>query len=113
MPSATSSFDLIERFRHGDQDAFTRLFEKYRRRLCVLIHYKLGNQLRRSLDVDDVLQEAFFIASRDMSRFTYTGAGSFMSWLARIVDHVLIDAARFENREKRQAEWTRLRSASN
>lgn len=42
----TSTFDLIERFREGDETAFSQLFAKYRPRLGVLIRYKLGAVLR-------------------------------------------------------------------
>lgn len=97
----TSSFGLIERYRTGDEQAFTALFERYRRRLAVLIHYKLGEQSRPLADVDDLLQETFFEASRDVNRFEYRSPGSFFRWLSRIADHVIVDAVRFETRQKR------------
>lgn len=36
-----------------------------------------------------------------------------MSWLARIADHVIVDAARAQNRQKRAGEHVRFRSESN
>jgi RNA polymerase sigma-70 factor, ECF subfamily len=114
MPQpATSSYDLIERFRGGDQDAFARLFEKYRRRLGVLVHYKLSPGLRGVLEVDDILQDVFFLAARDIGQFQYRSPGSFLSWLARIADHVMADAARHAGRQKRAGDMTRFRSESN
>lgn len=114
MQTATSTFGLLERHRNGDEEAFPQLFEKYRRRLAVLIHYKLSMQLRRTTEVDDVLQEVFLIATRDIARFTYQSPGSFMRWLARIADHVITDEARRQSRQKRRAvEMVRFRSASN
>ena len=110
----TSSFGLVERFRQGDAEAFTCLFAKYRPRLAMLIHYKLSPTLRTRLEVDDVLQEVFLAASQEISRFSYRGPGSFLSWLARIAEHVIADAARFEGRRKRHAaELVRFRSDSN
>jgi RNA polymerase sigma-70 factor (ECF subfamily) len=114
MDAPTSTFDLLERLRAGDGDAFRLLFEKYRRRLAVLIHYKLRADLRGQVEVDDLLQEVFLIASREMDKFSYRSPGSFMAWLARIADHVVIDAARFQGRQKRHAaEMLRFRSVSN
>ncbi len=114
MCSPTSSFGLIERFRGGDTAAFGELSAKYRPRLAVLIHYKMSDDLRERVEVDDVLQEVFFAASRDIGGFTYRSPGSFMSWLARIADHVIIDLARGAGRQKRHAEeMLRFRSASN
>ncbi len=114
MQEPTSTFDLIERFRQGDSGAFSLLFEKYRRRLAVLIHYKLSPEKRRPEDVEDLLQETFLAAFRDLGQFEYRSPGSFLSWLSRIGDHIIIDRARYEGREKRRAaELVPFRSESN
>lgn len=113
MEPVTSSHGLVERVKQGDDDAFSQLFEKYRQRLAVLVHYKLGVNLRRDADVDDVLQETLLRAYRDIARFECQAPGSFMSWLARIADHVIVDAARAQNRQKRAGEHVPFRSESN
>lgn len=110
----TSTFDLIERFREGDEAAFSQLFRKYRPRLAVLIRYKLSEAMRGRVEPDDILQEVFLQASRDIRGFTYRSPGSFMSWLSRIADHVIADFARAQTRQKRDAgEAVRFRSESN
>lgn len=114
MQSSTSTFGLIERFKSGDTQAFSLLFEKYRPRLAVLVHYKLSPEMRNRIELDDILQETFLEASRGVGNFTYRSPGSFMSWLSRIADHVIIDAARQQGRRKRQAvEMVHFRSESN
>jgi len=114
MEPATSTFDLLERFRRGDSAAFPLLFEKYRRRLAVLIHYKISPDKRRLIDLDEVLQETFFAAFRQLDQFEYRSPGSFINWLARIADHLIVDHARYEGRQKRSlAELVRFRSESN
>ncbi len=114
MQSPTSTFGLIERFKNGEEEAFSLLFEKYRRRLGVLIHYKLSPELRARMEVDDVLQETFLAASRNIAQFTYRSPGSFMAWLSRIAENVILGAARFYGRQKRQADVElRFRSVSN
>lgn len=114
MDVVTSSHDLIERIKAGDQEAFAALFNKYRRRLAVLIHFRLSPELRSFAEVDDILQEAWLRAFRDFAQFTYRSPGSFMSWLARIADHAMADVARAQGRQKRHAvEMLRFRSASN
>ncbi len=113
MEPQTSSHRLLELVRQGDQDALSRLFEKHRPRLAVLVHYKLGPVLRRDADVDDVLQETLLRAFRDVDRFEYQRPGSFMSWLARIAGNVIADMARSQNRLKRAGEHVRFRSQSN
>ena len=113
MEPHTSSHGLVERVQQGDHEAFSRLFEKYRSRLAVLVHYKLGSDLRRDADVDDILQETMLRAYRDIERFEYKAPGSFMSWLARIAEHVIVDAARAQKRHKRAGEHVPFRSESN
>jgi RNA polymerase sigma-70 factor, ECF subfamily len=114
VASRTSTFDLVERFRGGDDAAFSDLFAKYRPRLAVLIRYKLSEALRERVEVDDILQEVFLEASSDISGFTYRSPGSFMSWLSRIADHIIVDEARAQARQKRRAgEVVSFRSESN
>ncbi len=91
----------MELARAGDGEAFRKLFEKYQRRLALWAHYRLGEGLRATLDVDDVVQETFLEAARDIGRFEYRAADSFFRWLASIARHVIEDAARRERRKKR------------
>lgn len=114
MDSPTTSYGLVERVKRGDREAFAPLFEKHRARLAVLIHYRLGEELRRTADVDDILQETFLKAYRALEQFDYRAPGSFMSWLATIADHVIADLARSQGRQRRHAaQMLRFRSESN
>jgi RNA polymerase sigma-70 factor (ECF subfamily) len=103
MEQPTSSFDLIGRIKEGDREAVSILFEKHRRRLAVLAHYRLGARLRGLVEVDDLLQETLLRAFVQLDRFEYRSPGSFLRWLSRILDHVAADAARHHGRQKRDA----------
>jgi RNA polymerase sigma-70 factor (ECF subfamily) len=104
MDLQTSTFELVKRFQNGDQNAFSLIFHKYQKRLAVLAYYKMSADLRSRMEVDDILQVVFFAAARSLDRFSYQTPGSFMAWLSRLADNAIVDAARFENREKRRAE---------
>jgi RNA polymerase sigma-70 factor, ECF subfamily len=104
MTDVTQSLEVIERARHGDQEAFSWLFRKHQSRLAVFIRYQMSAALRRRYEIDDVLQELFLRAFRDLPHFEYKGAGSFLRWLFQIARHTLQDLARHEDRQKRQAE---------
>ncbi len=113
-PNPTSTLGLLERIRAGDENAFSSLFRKYSPRLSVLIHYKLSPEMHNRVEVDDILQETFLAASRQLETFTYRKPGSFMSWISRIADHVIVDTARHHGRQKRHpVELVRLKTASN
>jgi RNA polymerase sigma-70 factor (ECF subfamily) len=89
------------------------LFENYQKRLALLIHYKLSAEMRRLAEVEDVLQETFIEAFRDLKQFRYQKPGGFLGWLSRIADHVIADAARFHGRQKRRVDLERFRSEGN
>jgi RNA polymerase sigma-70 factor, ECF subfamily len=114
MNSATSTFGLLDRIRQGDREAFTPLFQKYRPRLAVFVHYRLSPQLRTQIEIDDVLQETLLKAYKELGNFSYHGPGSFFRWISRIAEHVIVDEARYRGREKRRAaEVVPFRSESN
>jgi RNA polymerase sigma-70 factor (ECF subfamily) len=113
MLAPTSTFDLLEQAKSGNGEALSRLFEKHRRRLAVLVYYKLGSRSRAFTDEEDVVQEVCLRAFRDIDRFSYQSRGSFFRWLSTIADHVIIDRIRYQDRDCRAGEEIRFRSESN
>jgi RNA polymerase sigma-70 factor (ECF subfamily) len=113
METPTSTFTLIEKAKAGDDTALSQAFEKYHRRLAVLVHFKLSPRDRDFAEVDDVVQETCLRAFRDVGRFTYQSPGSFLRWLSSIADHVIIDRVRYRHRECRAGEEVPFRSLSN
>src|SRR5215204_5068921 len=111
MEAPTSTFTLLEKARNGDEVALSRAFEQYRRRLAVLIHFKLDP--RESADAEDVLQETYLRAFRAVDRFEYQSPGSFLRWLSSIADSVIVDRVRYRGRERRAGEEVPFRSESN
>ena len=51
--------------------------------------------------VDDILQQAFSDAFRDIARFEERGPGSFYAWLSTIAEHRLQNAIKSSRRHKR------------
>lgn len=103
MTDRTISWELIERARQGDQSAFAGLFRQYQARLAVFVHFHMGTLLRGRYEVEDVLQEIFLQAFRDLPDFVYRSPGSFARWLFQIARHTLQDMARYQDRHKRRA----------
>lgn len=113
MEPATSTFSLLEKARGGDRESLSQVFEVHRRRLMVLVYFKLHPGARDGAEVEDVVQEVCLRAFRDIDRFTYQSAGSFFRWLSKIADHVIIDRARYQGRGRRDGEVVPFRSESN
>jgi RNA polymerase sigma-70 factor (ECF subfamily) len=113
MASPTSTFTLLEKARAGDEAALSRAFEKYRRRLAVLVHFKLSAHAREFSEVEDVVQETCLRAFRDLDGFSYQSPGSFLRWLSAIADHVIVDRVRYAGRARRAGDEIPFRSPSN
>ena len=113
MASPTSTFTLLERAKAGDEEALSRAFEKYRRRLAVLVHFKLGPRASDFSEVEDVVQETCLRAFRDLDGFSYQSPGSFLRWLSAIADHVIVDRVRYAGRARRAGDEVPFRSPSN
>jgi RNA polymerase sigma-70 factor (subfamily 1) len=113
MESPTSTFTLLEQALAGDRESLSRAFEKYQRRLAVLVHFKLSEHTRTFAEVDDVVQETLLRAFRDIQCFSYQSPGSFLRWLSSIADHVIVDRVRYQGRERRSGEQVPFRSQSN
>jgi RNA polymerase sigma-70 factor (ECF subfamily) len=111
METPTSTFSLLGKAQAGDRGALSEIFEKHRRRLGILIHFKLRPEAQP--DLEDILQETMLRAFRDMDRFSYRSPGSFFRWLSAIADHVIVDRARYEGRERRAGQEVAFRSFSN
>jgi len=78
--------DLIARCRMGDRDAHYKLYKLYSRAMYNVGYRITGNQD----DAEDVLQEAFISAFRNLD--SYRGDAAFGAWLKRIVVNKAINS---------------------
>ncbi len=86
QPSLHIHDDLIARCRTGDRDAHYKLYKLYSKAM-----YNVGYRITRSEeDAEDVLQEAFISAFRNLD--SYRGDATFGAWLKRIVVNKALNA---------------------
>lgn len=90
-------FDLVERSKQGDTAAFDELLSRHYERLHSLI-FRLTDADR----CDDMTQEAFLLAYRNIDRFR--GEAKFSTWLTRIA----VNLCRSEWRKRKRRRETRL-----
>jgi RNA polymerase sigma-70 factor, ECF subfamily len=79
---------VLARARQGDGDAFRALVELHARAAFALAYRLLGEQR----DAEDVVQESFIRAYRQLGRFE--ARSNFGTWLHRIVVNCAMDALR-------------------
>src|SRR5271156_3913373 len=78
----------VERARQGDRDAFQSLVECHSTAVFRLAYRMTGN----TIDAEDVVQEAFLRAWKQMGRFD--GRAAFGTWVHRICANCAIDHLR-------------------
>ena len=89
----------VERARSGDNEAFRLLVEQYGRAMFRLAYRMTGNEE----DAEDVVQEAFLKAYRQIDR--YEARASFSTWLYCIASNCALDLIR----KRKTRERNRLR----
>ena len=86
---------IVGRTRQGDGDAFRLLVERHSRTIFRLAYRMTGNQH----DADDVVQEAFLRAYRQID--TFQERANFGTWLHRIAVNCALDLLRARGRHDR------------
>lgn len=96
-PILPATHDLVKQAKQGNSRAFELLVARYRPRIFALSLHLTG----RRCDADDVTQETFLRAYRNLSKFE--GRSQFFTWLYRIA----LNQA-FKVRRKRKRHETRI-----
>jgi RNA polymerase sigma-70 factor (ECF subfamily) len=86
--------DLIDRARGRDEEALEQLLSAHAQRLLESVRAELGERLRRRLESQDVMQQVYLDALRDIERFENRGDDAFFQWLRRIAINRICDADR-------------------
>ena len=84
---------LVESAQRGDKRAFDELVALYRDRLRTAIDGRIGVGLRKTVEVEDLVQETFLWAFKSVRTFEWQGEDSFLRWLGGISHHVVLKAA--------------------
>ncbi len=90
--SAMDDFDLLEKCKYGDHDAFGALVKRHQKRMWLICRQYLGPE-----EADEACQESFIKAYTNISKFD--GRASFTTWLTRININTCLDLLRSRKRE--------------
>lgn len=80
-----NSFDLLQQYRDGVDDAATQLFERYFEKLERLAERKMSGPLRQRVGAEDVAQSvynSFFARAKDPEKVSIEGRGQLWKALA-------------------------------
>lgn len=91
---AREAHELVEAAKSGDPRAFEALVKRYRHRIFALALHMTGSPS----DADDITQDAFVRAFRNLERFE--GRSEFFTWLYRIALNRALNVRRDRNRRR-------------
>lgn len=95
--------ELVDRWRGGDQDAATELYERYFDRLMQIVAGHVMQTYRKQVEPEDVVQSAFGTVFRRMKNgsFSFKSDGDVWKLLVTVVLNKLRNRVRYLNAERR------------
>ncbi len=90
---------IVSKAQGGDREAFDALVSMVRPRLVGVVKSLLGERVKRTIDLDDVLQEICLRAYESIRDFSWQGDDSFLRWLSVIGRNVILESAKRSRRE--------------
>ncbi len=106
LPGIARSMILVEKVRGGDADAFGELLERYQERVRRIVRIRMGARLQQLFQHDDLVQDVFVEAVRDLDRVRFRDHADILRWLSRVAENEIRDRVRAAGRQKRDVERT-------
>jgi RNA polymerase sigma-70 factor (ECF subfamily) len=97
-----TSASALTRASSGDPVSRGDLFARHAGKLRAYVEFRLGSALSRRVEPDDVVQETFLRAWRDLGSASLSGEGASFGWLTTIARHVIADVARAARARRRE-----------
>lgn len=93
-PQSSRIEELEHQLGQGDQQALDKLFDLHRARLERIVFFRMNPMLRRRLEPEDILQEAYIAAVKRLDHYAKNPFRSAFLWLRMIVNQTLVDLHR-------------------
>ena len=107
-----SNEELVGEAVGGSRVALEQLLLVHYDRLVRHIGSKLPVGIRQVVTAEDILQQTFLHAFRDIGNFKARSGASFFAWLKTIAENRLIDTVKAMNRKKRGGDYQRVHNAA-
>ena len=111
MSNNDAEAQLAAKAKSGDRVALQQLMLMYSSQLSHHIAPKLPASVQRVISADDIVQQTFMQAFRDIEQFESRPDSSFFSWLKTIAEHRAQDAVKSLKRMKRGGDRVQLHRA--
>jgi RNA polymerase sigma-70 factor (ECF subfamily) len=102
MASVEDEASLISKAVAGDLPAVQKLLLRHRKRLVAYVQSHFPDELRNTLDPQDIVQDTWLRAIRSLSEFKHSTSDPVYRWLVTIARNVIADQLRYVRRLKRK-----------
>jgi RNA polymerase sigma-70 factor (ECF subfamily) len=99
-----SSFELLERFRAGEQDALDVLLRRHLPKLRRWASHRIPPSARGAADTEDLVQETVILTLRNLKGFEYRREGALQAYLRQAVMNRIRDLLRSVARRPQRVE---------
>ena len=104
--------ELVRRAQNGDREAAGELIRRYEGRVRASVRRRLGADLRKRIDTDDIFQSAIAASLDGLKGLHFEGEDALIGWLTTVAERRLIGAVRRHRAGKRDvSRESPLRSA--
>ncbi len=87
MKKNLSDFELIQKFKEGEQSCFEELIRRYKNKVYAYIGMYIHDQAL----AEDIFQDTFLKVIQSVKAGKYSDDGRFLSWVIRIAHNLIID----------------------
>ena len=94
IETGTTTEELLQRAKSGDEAALAALFTHYRERLRNMVRLRLDQRVHGRLDPSDILQEAYLDVARRFPEYVAAPTVPFYLWLRALTGQRLVDVHR-------------------
>ena len=112
MENALNEQKLVRRAIDGDKVALDQLLLAHYQHLADHLTPKVGTSAPGMISVDDVIQETFIHACRDIAKYQARESNTFLHWLRAIADNRLLDLLKTAKRKKRGGDMRQVQNRS-
>ncbi len=91
----------LRQAKQGDSVAMAKLLVAYHSTIKARATEKMGRTLRARMEPDDVLQETYLQATRQMRQFEGKDPHTFLNWVLTILDNRILNATLAMHRQRR------------
>lgn len=94
MSESENNQETLRRIHGGCTEAVAELYSQYRKRLYLLVSYRLDSRLKGRVDPDDILQEAYVDVVNRIQHFVDNPATSIYVWFRMVVMQTMTNVHR-------------------